>query len=360
MKKTVIILAVIAVVLAAAAFALFAKAKPVIDLRDFMTIEAVGADGHAHIVIDADKAALAEKIAKISGDPDLAENIGNPTAEPGEGLKNGDTVMIVWKMPEGLAEECGALFSGEKTEYAVSGLEDVQSVDIFDDVTVTFEGIAAKGKVTISCEKYDLKFEASKSKSLTNGEKITVTATALQGEDTKEFLMEQYGIEPVSLTKEYEVSGLSSYIKRLGNIPQDIVDQMDEQIRAALAENVSEWHETEIVDDVELLGMYLFKPKKPTEGYPRNKLYMVYRVHYYNTKHGTDLHYYYWGSFDNVLRNGDGSIDVDLDVYELTTHYYRVNSNYNYVDGFASLEDLKEALIDLAPEGSSLDSTVRE
>ena len=357
LRNGVIILAVIAAVLAAGLFVLLGKSKPIVDLRDYMTIQAVGADGHAHIVIEADKDALAERVEKISGEVDFADNVINPTAEPAEGLKNGDTVAIVWSMPD---KDYGIVFAGEKTEFVVEGLGEVVSADIFDDVNVVFEGIAAKGRVTVSCDKYDLKFETSKSEGLTNGEKITVTASALQGEDTKEYLMEQYGIDPVALSKEYEVTGLSSYIKRLSNVPQDVIDKMDEQIRAALAEDVSEWHETEIVDDVQLLGMYLFKPKKPTEGYPRNKLYMVYRVHYMNTKHGTDLHYYYWGSFDNVLKNGDGSIDVDYDVYDLTTHYYRVNSNYNYVDGFGTLEDLREALIDLAPEGTSLDSTVKE
>ena len=67
------------------------------------------------------------------------------------GLSNGDKVILKWDCEDVMAEEYfNATLKYSDIEYTVSDLEEVESFNPFDYVTVSFSGISPKGTVTIN------------------------------------------------------------------------------------------------------------------------------------------------------------------------------------------------------------------
>ena len=100
--------------------------------------------------------------------------------------------------------------------------------DPFENVKVTFEGIAPYGSVSISEGKSDvsnLEYIADVWDGLSNGDKITVTVESPNDDDILDYCM-GYGKIPSATEKEYTVEGLAGYVMSLDEIPQDVLDKI--------------------------------------------------------------------------------------------------------------------------------------
>ena len=94
------------------------------------------------------------------------------------GLKNGDKIVVNIKYNNNLAKIAKIKFKGKKYTSKVTGLKEVESLDVFAGLKVTFKGMAPNGYVDISysgdsrIHSYD--FSVEEYSSLKNGDTITV------------------------------------------------------------------------------------------------------------------------------------------------------------------------------------------
>jgi len=132
-----------------------------------------------------------------------------------ENLSNGDTVHCTWSISDdekkSLEEVYGIKINAEDRELTVSGLEEVETCDIFEGVELQYDGINGMASASVdagdSAYGSDLRFNIESGSKLKNGDVVKVTAS-LSGADAVSKFAEKYGKIPATMEKEFEVSGL--------------------------------------------------------------------------------------------------------------------------------------------------------
>ena len=235
-------------------------------------------------------------------------------------LKNGDTVTFSWNMDAEEAQTVEEIFKCrlkyEDIEYIVDGLKEVGSFDPFEYVDVSFTGAVPDGTVTISKmndidEMKYIDFKADKNKGLTNGDTVVVKAYIGINED--EFV-EKFGRIPGVTEKSYTVDGLSFYITRMEDIPAEAYDKMDKKLYDAFYAHVAEYWEQEPLS-FELIGNYLLIAKEDAYVTANNRLFFIYKVAINSEDSDSDFVYYWFGYFDDIMIQNDGTCDVDHNNY---------------------------------------------
>ncbi len=161
-------------------------------------------------------------------------------------------------------------------------------VNPFDLVNITFQGTDGRGEVFLEpivgqtdVDINYIDYSISKSRSLLEGEVITIEATS-----------REYRLEESSKT--FVVEGLDQYLKELSHIPEEAL-----QLIHAKAENVLELN----LDTSKAAGFFVeMKPVMlflTTDGKQTNELYDVFEVHF--TANGEDSVYYVLACFSDVL-----------------------------------------------------------
>lgn len=266
------------------------------------------------------------------------------------GLSNGDKVILKWDCEDVMAEEYfNATLKYSDIEYTVSDLEEVESFNPFDYVTVSFSGISPKGTVTINpdynqSEIQYVTFTADRTSGLKTGDVITITAKISGSVDS---FVENFGCVLEKMEETYTVDGLASYISDVSDIPEDMYNKMDAQLRDNFNAYVAQsWVNKNAVQEFENIGNYLVTLKDGMYGSPNNYLYYVYKV----TTNVDDVEftYYWYGYFTDVLILADGTCSVDLSKYKVsesssfwgihTGDYLECYDGKYYVAGFADLE----------------------
>lgn len=266
------------------------------------------------------------------------------------GLSNGDKVILKWDCEDVMAEEYfNATLKYSDIEYTVSDLEEVESFNPFDYVTVSFSGISPKGTVTINpdynqSEIQYVTFTADRTSGLKTGDMIAITAKISGSVDS---FVENFGCVLGKTEETYTVDGLASYISDVSDIPEDMYNKMDAQLRDNFNAYVAQsWVNKIAVQEFENIGNYLVTLKDGMYGSPNNYLYYVYKV----TTNVDDVEftYYWYGYFTDVLILADGTCSVDLSKYKVSesSSFWGIHSGdylecYDgkyYVAGFADLE----------------------
>ena len=164
-----------------------------IDAASLATIEVVGADGFASLVVKVDEAAIAELIDEAlfrlkENDEKGIERVFRReaalnslifTAERMADLKNGDEVIIRASYDEKLAKDAGVKFTNTQFKYTVENLEDAKAIDVKNNVRLVFEGydglgtasVALDGDVEAFSYAFDFIFLGEKTR-LSNGDRL--------------------------------------------------------------------------------------------------------------------------------------------------------------------------------------------
>lgn len=212
-------------------------------------------------------------------------------------LSNGDTVTYSWDLNDQDVEEVkkymNVKISFDDIATTVEGLEKVKTFDPFDDVNVSFSGVAPAGKAAYSTSS-PLQFTFSSSSNLSNGDKVTLSLSTgvNDGEIDSSYFMDKFGAIPSAVSKEYEVSGLSSYITKVSDIPDDLLKKMQAQAKDVMDTYVARnWtddvkeengkttaylHQT--LKDFQYIGCYDLAAKEPSSWPGNNCIYLVYKV----------------------------------------------------------------------------------
>ena len=133
------------------------------------------------------------------------------TLDKTTGLSNGDTVTYIWDVDtKSIEEHTNVNLTYEDIPFVVKDLVAVGQTDIFQYVTVTYSGKDGEGTATITTTSgtpvEGWTFVADKMENLSNGDTILVSAND-DGTLIDTFVADT-GMAPVSITREYTVSGL--------------------------------------------------------------------------------------------------------------------------------------------------------
>lgn len=239
----------LAVVLVVAAAALSACGKTKVDLKEYVSIETNGFDGHGtvEVVVDHTRLGMALKLDEKLGELKDAEDFSDLMQKLGDGgvfyrlqcsadksgnLKNGDEIKITAKNYEAVEEKYDASFSNTEFAYTVSGLDPVQEIDPFEGVTVSYEGGLAgydgySGyRVNVqSPEEYEnlifYKF------STPDGIKAGGTVTVICEYDEQRLAEQGYVVkEGAPESKDFTVEGIDGYITSFDTIDAGTLEEM--------------------------------------------------------------------------------------------------------------------------------------
>lgn len=245
--------------------------------------------------------------------------------------------------------------------------------DPFENVKVTFEGIAPYGSVSISEGKSDvsnLEYIADVWDGLSNGDKITVTVESPNDDDILDYCM-GYGKIPSATEKEYTVEGLAGYVMSLDEIPQDVLDKMDAQAKDMFNAYVAQdWTDAESLKSVKLIGNYFVYPKDSSMNvYTNNYLYFIYKITAKNADDdGKEFSYYYYSYYTDIMTLEDGTCSFDLSDVHVpegssffgTTSGEAFSTGNYYYKGYKELDSLFNKQITSKIGEYSYESTVED
>ena len=243
------------------------------------------------------------------------------TVSKKENLSNGEEITVKITA-SGVATD--KIASGEK-KYTVSGLTQIEKVDAFKSIELVTEGVSGNAAAEIklldnsaffkACE-----FDIEPKYKLSNGDKVIVTIK------NSNYLAEKYNKVPQTMSKEFVIQGLGSYVTSADQISQELIKIIADKYLAS--------KKTDVKDDflftyseVKYYGSYLYVEKADSYAMSKNEL----RIYvYYNQYMDGELRQTIYSPiiFDNIIINPDGKIDI------------------NYEDGSAStfVSDIEESL----------------
>ncbi|SEQ73264.1 zinc-ribbon domain-containing protein [Lachnospiraceae bacterium NE2001] len=198
-----------------------------VEVSDYVKVEFNGYDGigTANVTFDQDQfyEDYADDIKYAKEQPrdakdyyDAAEYIlygcVSGTLDKTTGLSNGDTVTYIWDVDKsGIEKYTNVDLIYDDIPFTVKDLKEVGQTDVFQYVSVTFSGRDGKGKATITTTSGSpvegWTFVADKMEDLSNGDTILVSAND-DGTLVDSYVADT-GTSPVSITREYTVSGLT-------------------------------------------------------------------------------------------------------------------------------------------------------
>ena len=272
-----------------------------------------------------------------------------------DGLSNGDRVTVSVANTAGdedtFRENCirdwGVAPSAVTKEYTVEGLDEMEDYDPFEHIIVSFSGTSPDTTINITNNTgiEDLEFEADKYEKLKLGDTVTVTAKGYYDEDPAE-LCAYEGKNLTVTSKEYTVENVPKYADQLSEIPQDMLDKMDQNAQDKLnAYAANNWSDEERLVGISLEGEYFLYVKDGADTYDYwsgestyNKLFLVYKVSV--EADGKPYEYYYYSRFSNIIIMEDGTCSLDMSAIATPDDTISVDGYY-YYHGYADLDTLK-------------------
>lgn len=270
------------------------------------------------------------------------------TLSSSEDLSNGDIVTLTVSASSGAAleEYCannyGLVPAAASRDYTVSGLEEVEEIDLFADLDVTVMGnspclsLSILGKYEDDGITYQLE-DSDLDGSLAAGDTVTIRAAARSlfvEYDLNEYCLENLGALPASDTYTYTIGeDVSVYITETGQLSGDVLEALkseaQDQFDAAFSKS-----RYKTLNSVSYYGYYLMTAKRYTGRGDYNRVYILQEVSY--TEDGVTQTHYNAVEFTDVIIWTDGAC-----------HYDGVSNVYSWswADGAETLYDFESEYI---------------
>ncbi|MCM1386450.1 MAG: hypothetical protein NC231_03920 [Bacillus sp. (in: Bacteria)] len=348
-----------------------------IDVMESVTLTYNGVNGYGTADIenayDWEKEALEQagvkEIENFSslGDALMIEMSVSYTVSPNENLSNGDEVTVTAVVDNEAVKEYGIKFVAEEKKFKVEGLPEVQYVDLFENIDVSYTGIAPNVTAHIADANTDtyvqgIRYVLDKTDNLNIGDKVTVTA-----EYDKSKLLEK-GYMAESDTKEFEVSNVAKYVVELSEIPDSVLESMKSQMEDAMKAHVaSKWDEIESMKDMEYVGSYLLTAKDSMQMYnEHNMIYLIYKIEVDNSEN--NFFFYSYCRYNDLIILEDGTCSVDISNYRMpqgSSFFGNVsgeafNKGKYYYLGYEKIDSLFNNCVTANIEYYNYESTVEE
>ena len=270
------------------------NSSKVIDLNKYISFESSGYDGYgkASISVDWDKlekdygkkVKYSSKGKKEYGvltyafEPMsvLRDAVSGISLDKSEKLSNGDKVKYTWKVSDDTTKSINYKLKYKDGEFEIKKLNELSKFDPFEDVKVSFSGIAPNGKAEIAYSGggdilHEYNFKLDKFDKLKNNDTVTVSLNL--DEDQIASMADRYGRIPEKMSQTYTVSGLETYVTQYSELPQDFIKEVNDKAKEVVKEYTdSAYGEGTTLSDLKYEG-YVLKTDLD-EVY--NGLYIVY------------------------------------------------------------------------------------
>lgn len=375
-------------------FALFPR-KTKLDLDKYVTLSFEGYDGYGKAVVQFDKDAYLKDYKKKiklkkSGNflqDSLTQNYGAEEllydfyidgrwviegASDGK-LKNGDKVKFAWKLnQEELEENFKLKLSSKGQELDVQGLKDVKLFDAFQNLDIKFTGISPDGSVEWKGTgdmdgSKGYYFTVEPAMDLKNGDKVKIKIEP----ENPEALIQKYGMAPKEMEKEITVEGLPSYVDKAEDVSESLLQDMQKELTDKIQSQIANQGDQVSFVGAEYLGYYFLNAKSKS-AFEHNIIFPVMKVNVqinipdksYSAQHS----YYFTGSFENIMDEGNGKITVDLNDMSIPYHYASIDTGvtawfstikFNF-SGFEDLNSLRNQCVSQKLDKYTVEETVKD
>lgn len=247
-------------------------------------------------------------------------------------LSNGDTVTLTWDVDvEDIKKEFGIRVSCKDMEFEVKHLDEVDVIDVFKYVEISYSGTDPRGYASASLSKeaegdwtsavwFSVEGKDKDNGYLSNGDTIVVSLS-----QDNDYYADYYGFVAKESSKEFTVEGLQAYITSFDDIPEDVIEEIHEEVKYDFDyDYVDNWNKGEALTGFTYLGHYFMTPDGSDDYYSYNNLlYMVYQVDVSLPADVPSYTYYYVVRYTNFMFDNEGECTLDAD------NYYKV---YGYID----------------------------
>ena len=262
------------------------------------------------------------------------------TISPDKDISNGDKITVSVDVDNSILEEYKLKLTGGKASFTADGLDELEEVNPFDDITISYDKIAPRAKAILDTSSTDhsLNYIINKDSDLSNGDTIIVSVSPRSG--TIEEYIQKYGKKLTETERTYTVEGLSTYASSLDDISQETKEKMDKTFQDAYATKIEELG---TIKNMELLGNYI-QTAKNSDTSPYNRFYFVYKVTADFSAEDVEvgLQEYYWCAYyENVIVMPDGTVSADYEDLHMGKHDFdMLTVDMFYVEGCKDLETL--------------------
>ena len=342
MKKLVVfVLAIVALVTCVLVY-INKKSTSTISAKDSLKVSFSGADGYGTMNIDIDEDVVGVKVFKKYGQDyyqdmnmnaiDEIEGICNAIkintsgAEDGK-LKNGDVIKVKFSLDKGALKNDKFDIDTKSCTVKVSGLSNVDVINVFDNLNVTFEGAIPGLRAN---------FEWN-----TDDEYIKHNEELEYGYKFKSY---EYDLKIPD-----DVDTMLFDAEKLNDNNLDSIKKLAEQTIA----DYSLDHNNKY-SNYNYEGFILQMPKEET-GY-ENKLSVVYTFDYTSETTGSTQRYIASFTIHDVTLKGDGSLDYNSMFIGIDTFdgYVVCNDEAYPTFGFDNAEEMKNEIVD-----SNMEATIK-
>ena len=393
LPKGVLIGICAAVVAAIVLIVVGVNAANTINLDKYITFNTEGYDGYgrARVTIDwnaieqkyGNKVSYTNAATKEAGDflglatpIEALEECVDVELEPSTGLSNGDEVTYKWNIENDTDKYLKVKLKHKDGSFKVSDLQKVGTFEAFDDVTVTFDGIAPNGTANVQYNGSELSpydFSIDKYDGLSNGDEVTVTIA----DSSAESCAETYGKVPATREKTYTVEGLQSSVTKLADIDEDALEGMKSQASDVFNAYVANYWEAEYgtLQDFTYIGDYLLTAKSSDIWGSQNTLYLVFKFNSHLTISDDSKTFdqvipgYWYIAFSNLMVDEDGKVAVDVTKYSTPGDSFRIDTGvsqgwysnvyFTYV-GYQTLDDLYKEVVTSNQANYNVEENVKE
>jgi hypothetical protein len=349
-----------------------------IHLNDYMIIETDGYDsiGTADCYFDKD-AFLDDYEGKLEyRNKEYAEELGVDDVpeemllsfavsyhlDKTSNLNNGDVITVEWNCDDDWAYGAfGCELEYSDIEYTVSNLKEIGSMNPFDYIDVSFDGIAPDAELVITKNESRevmeyISFTADKDDKLSIGERVTITASTSCSESD---FAEMFGLKLGTTERSYWVENIPSYVMDVNDIPTEFMQKMEDKGADIINENEvipdeekedmseEERENLDHLDSITCLGNYFFSLDSDYSSSTYNYIYMIYDMKITQHATGEVVDLYYYVEFYNLMLDEDGVCDADLDNYTIPFSWWGFAGEIAYINdakylGYDNLDSLLE------------------
>lgn len=265
--------------------------------------------------------------------------------EETQNVSNGDKVAYTWSVDEELDQLVQCSFKYKNSEIKISSLPEMETFNPFDDLTVSFTGLAPYGEASLSYTGSELSisdFVCDQTGNLSVGDTVTVSIDENLAAKCAESLKKI----PSVFSQTYTVKGLSRYVETISDISEEglkiLKGQTEDAYRSYTAR---EWVNGVDLTDLSFVGTYLLTTKDRSYSRYYNVVYIVYKAQVHNHVEATgdqsekvdrfdkysDI--YWYASYHDLMVGPNGELTGDFLDYYTPDNEFSVESGLTVQKG---------------------------
>lgn len=246
------------------------------------------------------------------------------------GLSNGDKVTVKINVNKAILENLDLTAESQELTFTVEGLEEVKTIQPFQNFTISFGGISPDAYVEdyTHSEEIDgatVYYTIEKNSSLRDGQEVTITASI--GSNDRYSLAED--------TMTVTVTGVEKYISDMSELQAGTLEAMRAKADSVVATQIQNWEGYFHYDGFEFVGYEFWNRHEDSIMGNVNAVYLYYKIN--ANDGGNPFATYYYVGFESILQHLDGSQEVNLDsvrkpsigLYEELKSYTTLESRTN-------------------------------